>query len=434
MACSIAELAERTESGRPAILMISTVFPPDPWSGAARSGRFAKYLPQFGYEPIVICQSWPGQAVGPAFVRRVPPPVPDRRAWALAGAGRLVQRFLSPYNDELPWVAHALAEAEAILARRPVAAVLSTSPPIATHLVALRLRRKYALPWVADFRDPLRGNPFRSRRWFFPYDALLERAIFRRADALVANTDTVAAMWRRRHRVIDPKVTVIWNGFDPEDRIESSPSAPKTRRTLTHVGFLYGGRHPGRLLASLVRLIRAGRLPADRVCVRLVGPIGDEPWTSQEDVEVLRACGCMEYDGKEVPQSEARRAIDQADYLLLLDMNQQDADLQVPAKLFEYIRSGRPILAFTRRGSPTERILRDCGVLHRAVYHDASDAEVDRQVYELFDLPAEPRRPSIWFEEQFDGRNQTRALAEILDSLRGRLVRPTRSDVGHRRQ
>jgi hypothetical protein len=353
-------------------------------------------------------------------VRRVPPPDPGRRSRILAGLGRLTQRYLLPYNDDVPWAAHALVEAEAVLAERPIAAVFSSSPPVASHLVGLWLKLRHGLPWVADFRDPLQGNPFRSRRWFFPYDRLLEHLFFRHADALIANTDTTADLWRRQHRAIGDKVSVIWNGFDPAEPVEAGTTSSQNRRVLAHVGSLYGQRHPGRLLSSLTRLIQAGELAADRVLVRLVGPIAEHCVTMNQDaVAALQAWGCLEYDGKQVPQDEARLASSQADYLLLLDLTEGDLDLQVPAKLFEYVRIGRPILVFTRRGSPVERILQGSGVPFRAVYHDADDAEVDTRVRGLFDLPTAPTRPSLWFEEQFDGQNQTRTLAGILDRVRG---------------
>jgi glycosyltransferase involved in cell wall biosynthesis len=401
------------------VLIVTLAFPPDPLSGAARPGRFARYLTQFGYEPIVICQNAPGQTADSAAVRRVPLPAPSRAVRALAGLGHLAQRFLLPYNDSVPWAAHALVEAEAVLAERPVAAILSTSPPVGCHLVALELKRRYGLPWVADFRDPLWGNPFRTRRWIFPYDAMVERLLFRHADALIANTDTVAEFWLHRHRNVAHKVTVIWNGYDPEDRIEALSSTPADRRVLAHVGSIYGSRHPSRLFASLVRLIQAGKLVADRIGVRLVGPIDEDCLrVNRKAVDALRSWNCLEYDGKQVPQAEARQAVARADYLLLLDLNEQDADLQVPAKVFEYVQIGRPILAFTRRDSPTDRILRGSGVPYRAVYHDSSDAEADCEVSGLFDLSTDPVQPSVWFIEQFDGRNQTRKLAEILDAVR----------------
>jgi glycosyltransferase involved in cell wall biosynthesis len=406
------------------VLIVAAAFPPDPLSGAARPGRFAKYLAGFGYEPIVLCQSSPDRAVGSPGVRRVPGPSPGLKARALSGSGRFVQRYIVPYNDSLPWAAHALVEAEAVIGRHPVCAVLSTSPPVATHLVALWLKRRHGLPWVADFRDPLWGNPFRPRRWIFPYDAMLERRIFRHADALIANTDTTAEMWRLRHPDAARKVNVIWNGFDPEDSIEVPPVADSGRRVLAHVGSLYGGRHPGRLLVSMARLIRRGELAADRLTVRLVGRIEDDCMRVIGEVAGdLKERGCLEYDGRSVPAEEARRASTEADYLLLLDLNEKATDLQIPAKLFDYIRIGRPILALTRNGSPTDRILRGSGVPCRIVDQDASEGEVDRALLGLLEMPPDPVRPSAWFEDQFDGKNQTRMLADIIHSLRAGLGR-----------
>ncbi len=407
-------------TARPVILIVAAAFPPDPVSGAARPGRFAKYLAEFGYEAIVISQASPEQAAGSPGVRRVPGPSPGLKSRALSGAGRFVQRYLVPYNDSLPWVAHALAEAEAVIGRHPVAAVLSTSPPLATHLVGLRLKRRHGLPWVADFRDPLWGNPFRSRRWIFPYDALVERRIFRHADALIANTDTTAEMWRLRHPRAAGKVNVIWNGYDPADSIDVPPVAGAGRRVLAHVGSLYGGRHPGRLLASLGRLLRRGEVAGDRLVVRLVGRIEDDCMRVIDEAGGdLKGRGCLEYDGRSVPTEEARRAAAEADFLLLLDLNEKSTDLQIPAKLFEYIRIGRPILAFTRTGSPTDRILLGSGVPCRVVDQDAGDDEVDRALLGLLEMPSDRVRPSAWFGDQFDGRNQTRMLADIVRSLRG---------------
>lgn len=414
---------------RPCVLIVAHAFPPDTRSGAARAGRFARYLPEFGYDPVVICGGDPpgGGEARPAWVRHVPRPEPGRTTARAAELARLAQRYLAPYDDNLPWAVHAALEAEELAAGRPVAAVLSTSPPVGVHLAALWLKWRRGLPWVADFRDPIRGNPFRSRRWPFPYDRLLERLIFRHADALVANTDTVAGLWARSHPDVAGKVCTIWNGFDPEDWASASPLPARERRVLAHVGSLGAGRQPDALLASLVRLVGRGDLDADRILVHLAGPMVEgRLLVDPVVVDALRGRECLEYDGRRVSRSDARRIAAEADYLLLLDLNDGGADLQVPGKLFEYIQIGRPILAFTtRRGSPVARILQDSGVPHRVVYQGDADAEVDRQVFGLLAMPTEPVRPSPWFVEHFDGRNQARAVARLLDRVR----EPARPEV-----
>ena len=412
------------DPARPVVLILCTAFPPDSITGAARPGRFARYLPEYGYEPIVICQAQPEQDSSEEWVRRVPPPVPGRAARLLGEAARVMQRYLLPYNDNLPWAAHALVEAESVLSLRRVAAVLSTSPPVACHLAALALRQHHRLPWVADFRDPLCGNPFRSRRWFFPYDTMLERLFFKHADALVANTDAVATLWEERYPGVSGKVRVIWNGYDPEARLASAMTSGGSRRVLAHVGSLYGGRHPGRLITSLARLVLRGELAPDSFLVRLVGVIEDSSLGIEaEAVAALESWGCLEYNGLNVPQAEARHAIAQADCLLLLDLNERNCSLQVPAKLFEYVQVGRPILAYTPRNSPTEHILSRCGVRYHVVDDEMSDPEADRAVLGFLALPTDPVPPNSWFENRFNGRNQAAELAAILDAESGRLSR-----------
>lgn len=148
--------------------------------------------------------------------------------------------------------------------------------------------------------------------------------------------------------------------------------------------------------------------------------MGAEP----QSVATLRQWGCLECDGQIVPVAEARRICAEADYLLLLDINEEDTDLQLPAKLFDYVQIGRPILAFTKAGSPTERVLQDSGVRFRTVTHDADDGAVDQAVLELLAMPTDPVRAGDWFEARFDGRNQAGALAKIIDSVLARANAP----------
>jgi Glycosyl transferase 4-like domain len=180
----------------PKAILFAYYFPPDNNSGVQRATRLAKYLPRCGVDLRVIASNHAGTDV----TRRdtVYVPAPDLRAaagWEFLA--RLLQGIV-PYNERLEWVPHAVRAACGIAGREPIAAVISTSPPLATHLAALFLKARYRLRWIADFRDPLRGNPGRARRWARPYDLSLERAIFRSADSLVAVTDTVRDEWLAR--------------------------------------------------------------------------------------------------------------------------------------------------------------------------------------------------------------------------------------------
>ena len=108
-----------------------------------------------------------------------------------------------------------------------------------------------------------------------------------------------------------------------------------------------------------------------------------------------------------------------ADYLLILDIaNLSDIGYTVPAKLYDNIRIGRPILAFTPTPkSPSARILQQSGFGHALIHAGDPEEEIDRKLLGFFQLPNHPVSPSAWFVENFDGRRQAALVAKILDSL-----------------
>lgn len=401
--------------GRGKVLLAAYWYPPENTSGAARPWRFARYLSRFGFEPRVVAAPFDGPDSSDWRLRRTAPAGFSDRARRWSRMAALAQRYLVPYNDRLPWVAPAVETATQWWNEEPYEAILSSSPPLAPHLAALSLKRRLGVRWVADFRDPLRDNPFRTRRWPFPYDAIMERLIFRNADAVVANTEAMAGLWRRRYPQWSGKIHVIWNGYDPADPVEAASFEPRPYRIIAHVGALYGGRHPAALLESLERLIRAGRLAPDTIRVQLTGPIEDGLVARhQAAFDALTRRGVLRYDGLLVPSAEARRVLASCDYPLLLDLNERESGLQVPAKIFEYIRIGRPILAFTATESATRQILEQSGIPHRLVFTGSDAGELDRQVMSLLEVSPEPVRPSAWFEERFNCITQTAALAALL--------------------
>lgn len=101
----------------------------------------------------------------------------------------------------------------------PGTVLISTHPPVVTHLVALVLKRRFGRPWIADFRDPLWGNPVRTSYRAGLIDLIIECLVVRHADAAIANTDASAAMLVSRYPELSDKISTIWNGLDPEDRI-----------------------------------------------------------------------------------------------------------------------------------------------------------------------------------------------------------------------
>ncbi len=103
--------------------------------------------------------------------------------------------------------------------------------------------------------------------------------------------------------------------------------------------------------------------------------------------------------------------------MLLIDFTTGAPGLQVPYKLYSYLRIGRPVLAITTPNSPVERMLSRSGVPHACIYPGSPSEEIDRRVLDFLRLPADPVRASDWFWENFDCTAQTRTLASIIDRL-----------------
>jgi len=386
-------------------------------SGAARPARFAKFLRRGGMRVHVVTQGDAVRLENHPDTRCTIGSAASRSVCIASRLAHHIQRRLLPYNECLPWVPYAVATASQILRTNPVRFILSTSPPLATHVAALELKRRFGMHWIADFRDPLSDNPFRNRRWARPYDRAVEYSLFRFADVIIANTDSVAELWRRRYPQWTHKIQLIWNGYDPEDHLEAAPIPPRPFRVLTHVGSLYGGRRPTLLLDSLWRLVRSGRLDPSGFRLRLIGPReANASGIHDSAFAALLGLSCLECHGESVPVEQARLAMTEADWLLLLDLNESGAALQVPAKLFEYICIGRPILAFTLPDSPVERILMRSGVPHRCVHPPDSAKHIDDTVSEFLRLPSNPIAPAEWFCRHFDSRGQVAMLRDLLES------------------
>lgn len=412
-----ATIADREHGPLENVLILAYWFPPSTWSGAFRPLRFQRYLPDNGYKAHVIAGSAEPGAISTPDVSRVPDPSNTKSGpWLAAGLLRTMERAL-PYRQELDWLPHAVARAEQLLARGSYSAILSTSPPNATHLVALLLKKRHGIRWIADFRDPIYGNPFHESRYAIAFDRWIERWIATNADVLVANTDTALQALTARYPKAAARTHVIWNSYDPDNPVVPAPLPARPYKVLGHFGSLYGGRHPLALIHSLKRLFAARAMDPSQVRLQLTGWIDmNDSWVKECDLPALAQQGWLEFTTATIPRPAAQKQMAESDCLLLLDLNSRETVTQVPAKLFEYVQVGRPILAFTTKGSPTDRILAQCGIAHVCIYAEMTPAETDAAIARFFQLPVAVSQPTEWYQEQFDPLRQTRRLAALLRS------------------
>jgi glycosyltransferase involved in cell wall biosynthesis len=398
------------------VLLFAYHYPPAIAAGAQRALRFSRYLPEFGYSPHVIAARVPGAVDSPSVTYVSP-------ADGLFGEfGNLVTKAIqvsvSARNHRVNWVSAAIKAAEDLIAREPFDVVISTFPPLCTHLAALWLKLRLGIKWVADFRDPLllpHGAVSLRDRISEP---VFQQLIIRRADALIGVTEVMVERWRHEFPNFAHKLNLIWNGFDPEELFPVPRPAAKPYRVLAHIGDCYGARHPGQLLQSLERLIDRALVDPNTIRVHLVGPLDeDSPLRQMPVFAQLQEGGCLTCTDT-VPREDALQITADADYLLILDLHDLKFAYAAPSKLFDYIRAGRPILALTPRRSTVETLLEKSGIPFVCLYPDDPADEVDRKVLAFLEQPEGRFSASEWFRANFDGRRQVGSLAALLDGLR----------------
>jgi glycosyltransferase involved in cell wall biosynthesis len=403
--------------GIPRALLIAYYFPPDNEIGAARPYRFYKYLKRLGYECHVITAAI--QEANAADITYVADPLKvasDRGvAWLVE---RIIRKFCLASGLKLWWSVSAFRAARLFLKRRKneKVVILSTAPPVGTHLAGMFLAAFSGMPWVADFRDPIIAVSGRRAPLQYIIERCLLRIVLIRACLALANTDVMLRRWQKRYSGLDEKIYILWNGFDPEDVITTYALPERQPKVLSHVGELYGGRDIRPVLHAAARLIESGRVSHKGIIIRQIGPAEQGELPDKEFLMAAQSEGWLEIR-EPVPAKEARSMALDSDGLLLI---QPHSAVQVPGKLFEYLRMGRPILAYVVRDSPAEQILQRAGVPFVCIYPEHAPEEMEQRLLSFIAmLDGQPVSYSRWFADTFDASRQVGTLDSLIRSLAG---------------
>ena len=405
------------------VLMIAYHFPPlRGSSGIQRTLRFCRYLPEFGWDPVVLtAHPRAYDDVDAASTADIPAGVSVHRAFALNTARHLSIRGRYPALLALPdrwssWFVGAVTTGLALIRRERIGAIFSTYPIATAHLVGLALRRLTGLPWIADFRDPMAQDGYPADpRIHRSFEWIEQRALRHCARALFTSPGAIRDYRERYPDVPAERYALVENGYDEEVFAAAGAGAgsagPRERTVILHSGIVYPSeRDPAPLFAALGKLKRDGILDARRVEFRFRASGYDALLASlaaREDI------GDIVTLAKPVPYADAVREMMQVDGLLL--MQAANCNSQIPAKAYEYLRAGRPIVALTDPAGDTGDLMRRAGA-------DAS-ARLD-SVAELMrvipDFVARLRRgdaslPDAQFASACSRRARTRMLADELD-------------------
>lgn len=354
------------------VLMIAFHFPPlRGSSGIQRTLKFAQYLLQFGWTPVVVsAHPRAYDNSGDDQMRDIPPEVEVHRAFALDTARHLsikgrYSAWLALPDRWVSWVFGAVPAGLRLIRTHRPQVIWSTYPIATAHLIGLCLHRLTGLPWIADLRDPMTdegypSNPLTRRAYLW-----IEQRTIRYCTRAVCTTPGAIKTYARRFPdAPTEKFCLIENGYDEENFAQAEQQAPPRKAAsggpliLVHSGVIYPSeRDPVPLFQAIAALLAAGTVsPANFSLV--LRATGHDDYLATLIAE--HGIGGVVTLAPHISYREALAEMLGAGGLLVLQAS--NCNHQVPAKLYEYLRARRPILALTDPTGDTAAALRNAGV------------------------------------------------------------------------
>ncbi|MBI5086329.1 MAG: glycosyltransferase [Acidobacteria bacterium] len=373
----------------PRLLLISYLFPPAGGIAVQRMLSVARYLPDLGFQVHVLSASNPGvPTLDEKLLDSIPrqvrvtrvwsPEVPfalRQALWRMAGkkpgstAGEpdpgqpprssfwksVARRVFSP-DPEVVWVPFARRAARRIVREQKIDVVVVSAPPFSSFMVGNALKEEFpSIRLVSDFRDEWLDfylNTFE----FYRHDSIrakarvIEQETVRRSDLVLSITGSCVKRIRGRYPDLpESRFRCLPNGFDPAafEGFQARPhGGPRIR--VAHVGTVYPTSTPRYYLDALESLEPGQR---DVFETHFVGRITDQerPYLQGRSAHIV--------ERGFVPQAEAIREMEQADVLLL---NMTDPNF-ASGKIFDYLATGKPILAISPTGGEVDEVIRNTG-------------------------------------------------------------------------
>lgn len=357
------------------VLVVAGTFPD---RGGSRIDKFVKYLPECGYEPVVVTTQESRKTESEKIIRSLNPAGVEVHYARSLGWSYFTERYLDRGTEsrhyallkwlsfpercvfvpdyKVGWVPAATRLAATIAREKNIQTIVTSSPKESTHLIGMNLQRKLGLRWVADFRDLWTSKKlaFRPATVFHEkWIRRLERRIMATADHIVANTDENAQWYRDEFNLDDTRMSVIPNGFDQDDLIDNTGFEKEPGVFyLSYMGFLDKQDMPWRVFLSALKAFAARIAPRQ---VRLVH-CGHR---SSEVVAFLRENDMSDlfihYDQRS--HREAIGIANSAHLRLLLLYDHDYSAAIVPAKLYHYLNMDGPVLAVAPEQGAVKRIL-----------------------------------------------------------------------------
>ncbi len=346
----------------PKVLFIAYNFPPHGGAGVQRSLKFVKYLPELGWQPLVVTTTANASLVqDSSLLNDIPSQTPIIRIPGFS-ISRLQTQAIKYHLGravvglnvllQLPdatrfWAHQARKTVGRLIEEEKPQLIYTTSGPYSSHLLGLWAREQFKIPWFADFRDPWSKNLLLP---YLPGYRTINRQIERRVLATADRIACVSEPWlmdlQANLGCCTEKFMVLTNGYDDAD-IQPFPLTTTAQFTLTHIGSFYRNRRPDKIIAAIKQLIASNRIPASKLRVLFVGK------NARQHIPFEPPFITHDY----IPHKQLDQIRQQSDAFLLILATSPENIGNHSGKLFEYIASNRPILGIVPSGGVAQQLI-----------------------------------------------------------------------------
>lgn len=437
------------------VLVVSSRFPPQGGIGALRVLKFVKYLGCFGWQPTVLTVKegafyyldvglleeiphginvYRTYIFDPAeFYRKIKKlfsfgspkkKVQKHRLSSLEferekGVWSSLKSLLVDYlfipDSDIGWLPSALLKGLRIIHNKNIDVIFTSAPPFSNLIVGLLLKILTKKPWVVDYRDIWAGSGLfaKQQKLIAAIHRVLEQKVIKEADLVVSTTERTTKFLQNSFPIVDSrKYITITNGFDPSD-FKRSIQIPKQR-------------NPKCVIAHVGSITPAG---ASRTFFEAIEQI---PESVKSELEIVFAGGLNAPDRKFIEESNFNHSVQiknfvshseaikiqlDADILVCIYGKFKTGSLHRSAKLYEYIASGKPILALIEVDSATGDLLSE---VNASIIVDIDDMEgIKKQIlflFEKFKCGELQLKRDIDFKK-YERKELTRQLSEVMDKL-----------------
>ena len=405
------------------VLMVAYHFPPLAGSsGIQRTLRFVQHLPDLGWQPLVLSADPRAyEKTSADLMADIPQGTVVRRAFALDTARHLTiggryMAWMARPDRWFSWRFAAVREGKQLIEQFKPDVIWSTYPIATAHVIAHALHRHSGIPWIADFRDPMAQDGYPADPVTHAQYLRIEANAAQHAAYCVFTTTGAARDYKQRYPAAAGRMRVLENGYDEESFMAAQPASVVRPAmsgrplVLLHSGIVYPSeRDPTQLFVALRRLSDGGRLKPGGLRVRFRAAVHDDLLSrlAQEHgvAEMLELTPAT-------PYRDALAEMMAVDGLLV--MQASNCNAQIPAKIYEYLRAGTPIIGLTDPDGDTAGVLREAG-LSMLARLDSADEICDvlpRFLAGLREGTAERASPEMVQAASRQGRS--RMLAELL--------------------